>query len=51
MVSSRSALNVYGEHEFLVPPLSIPDPEKPGDLDGLRSAKRYAVRTVFAGSR
>ena len=29
MVSSREALNVYGEHEFLVPPLSMPTPQEP----------------------
>jgi predicted ATPase/transcriptional regulator with XRE-family HTH domain len=29
MVSSREALNIYGEHEFLVPPLSMPTPQEP----------------------
>ncbi|MFL5731591.1 MAG: helix-turn-helix domain-containing protein, partial [Chloroflexia bacterium] len=33
MVSSRSPLNLYGEHEFEVPPLDIPDPEDPEDLE------------------
>jgi predicted ATPase/transcriptional regulator with XRE-family HTH domain len=35
MVSSRAALNIYGEHEFLVPPLAIPDPEETPDLKAM----------------
>src|SRR5205085_7802275 len=33
MVSSRAGLNVSGEHEFLVPPLDLPDPEEQFDLE------------------
>src|SRR5207244_7428221 len=28
LVTSRSPLHVYGEHEFPVPPLALPDPRK-----------------------
>ena len=35
LVSSRSPLRVYGEQEYPVPPLSLPDPEHLPDADAL----------------
>jgi predicted ATPase/serine/threonine protein kinase len=41
LVTSRCLLSVYGEHEFVVPPLSLPDMERLPDLETL--AKNPAV--------
>jgi predicted ATPase len=41
LVTSRCLLNLYGEHEFIVPPLSLPDLERLPDLETL--AKNPAV--------
>jgi predicted ATPase/serine/threonine protein kinase len=41
LVTSRCLLSLYGEHEFVVPPLSLPDPERLPDLQTL--AKNPAV--------
>ena len=41
LVTSRSLLRLYGEHEFSVPPLSLPDLERLPDLETL--AKTPAV--------
>ncbi|MEA2574856.1 MAG: hypothetical protein QOH93_2154 [Chloroflexia bacterium] len=35
LVTSRSRLHIAGEHEFMVPPLSLPEPGQPPDLAGL----------------
>jgi predicted ATPase/class 3 adenylate cyclase len=35
LVTSRRILNLYGEQEFLVPPLTVPDPATSADLDQL----------------
>jgi serine/threonine protein kinase len=35
LVTSRSALHVYGEHEFPVPPLGLPDPRSTPPLEVL----------------
>ena len=35
LVTSRSRLHVAGEHEFMVPPLSLPEPDQPPDLASL----------------
>ena len=42
LVTSRSRLHVAGEHEFMVPPLSLPDPDQPPDL--ARLTQSGAVR-------
>jgi predicted ATPase/class 3 adenylate cyclase len=44
VVTSRSSLNLYGEMEFPVPPMPLPDPSAIGDVD--RLAKNEAV-TLF----
>jgi predicted ATPase/DNA-binding winged helix-turn-helix (wHTH) protein/predicted negative regulator of RcsB-dependent stress response len=41
LATSRALLNLYGEHEFVVPPLSLPDLERLPDLETL--AKNPAV--------
>ncbi len=44
LTTSRSALRVYGEQEYPVPPLPMPDPrEVPAD----RSITRYAAAALF----
>ena len=35
LITSRSVLRVYGEHEFVVPPLAVPDPARLPPLDRL----------------
>ncbi len=35
LATSRSALHVYGEHEYLVPPMSVPEPDAPARPDDL----------------
>jgi predicted ATPase/serine/threonine protein kinase len=35
LVTSRCPLSLYGEHEFVVPPLSLPDLERLPDLEAL----------------
>ncbi|MFL5735103.1 MAG: tetratricopeptide repeat protein [Chloroflexia bacterium] len=49
MVSSRSPLNLYGEHEFEVPPLDIPDPEDSEDLESI--AQCAAIELFVQRSR
>jgi len=43
LVTSRSALHVYGEQEFPVPPLAIPDPEHLPDLTTLSQYEAVAL--------
>ena len=35
LATSRIPLRLYGEHEYLVPPLALPDPERPPPVDSL----------------
>ena len=44
LASSRSALRVYGEQEYPVPPLPMPDPR---DAPADRSLVRYAAAALF----
>jgi predicted ATPase/class 3 adenylate cyclase/Tfp pilus assembly protein PilF len=44
LVSSRAALRVYGEKEFLVPPLSLPDL---GQLPSLEQLTQYEAVQLF----
>ena len=44
LVSSRSPLHVYGEREYPVPPLEVPDPRDLPELDALA---RYASVALF----
>ncbi len=56
LVTSRAALDVYGEHEFPVPLLALPDPQDTVDLDRLLQyeavhlfvERAQAVRPDFA---
>jgi predicted ATPase/class 3 adenylate cyclase len=44
LVTSREPLHVYGEQEYLVPPLVVPDPEHPQSLQEL---SRYEAVELF----
>ncbi|HWZ83740.1 MAG TPA: protein kinase [Terriglobales bacterium] len=44
MVTSRAVLHVYGEHEFPVPPLALPDPRVLPPVDSL---SRYSAVRLF----
>ena len=44
LVTSRTPLSLYGEHEFPVPPLSLPDPSS---LVTLESLARYEAIRLF----
>lgn len=45
LVTSRAALRVYGEHEFVVPPLALPDPRS---LPSLEALVQYPAIALFA---
>lgn len=44
LVTSRAPLRVYGEHEFPVPPLALPDPE---ERQSLKALERNPSVTLF----
>jgi predicted ATPase/predicted Ser/Thr protein kinase len=44
LVTSRAALHVYGEHEFPVPPLALPDPRSTPPLEVL---PQYSAIALF----
>ncbi|MGA7930729.1 MAG: protein kinase, partial [Candidatus Sulfotelmatobacter sp.] len=43
MVTSRAALHVYGEHEFPVPPLALPDPRSKSSVEVLSRCPAVAL--------
>jgi predicted ATPase len=43
LVTSRSTLNLYGEQEFAVPPLALPDPSAPADVARLSQYEAVAL--------
>jgi predicted ATPase len=43
LVTSRSTLNLYGEQEFAVPPLALPDPSAPANLARLSQYEAVAL--------
>ncbi len=43
LATSRSALRVYGEREYPVPPLGVPDPRKPGSPQSLSQYEAVAL--------
>ncbi len=43
LATSRSALRVYGEREYPVPPLAVPDPRKPGSPESLSQFEAVAL--------
>jgi predicted ATPase/class 3 adenylate cyclase len=43
LVTSRAVLHVHGEHEFAVPPLSVPDPAHLPELDALSQFEGVAL--------
>jgi predicted ATPase/DNA-binding winged helix-turn-helix (wHTH) protein len=44
LVTSRAALHLYGEHEFLVPPLALPDPL---DVPAVEELSRFPAVALF----
>ena len=44
VVTSRAALHIYGEHEFAVPPLVLPDPRS---LPPLKALSQYSAISLF----
>lgn len=48
LVTSRAPLRVYGEHEFPVPPLSLPDQEELRSFESLRTNPSVALFTQRA---
>jgi predicted ATPase len=44
LVTSRISLRVYGEHEYAVPPLSVPDPRR---LPDLKTLSQYEAVGLF----
>jgi predicted ATPase len=44
LATSRIPLGVYGEHEYTVPPLKVPDPER---LPGLEDLSQYEAVRLF----
>jgi predicted ATPase/DNA-binding SARP family transcriptional activator len=49
LTTSRTALRLRGEHEYSVPPLSVPRPGESGDVDALR--RNAAVELFVARAR
>jgi non-specific serine/threonine protein kinase len=51
MVTSRSVLDVYGEHNYPVPPLQIPPDQRPEHLSPDRLMQNEAVQLLVARAR
>ena len=49
LITSRAVLHLYGEHEYAVPPLSLPDPKPLPDLGAL--SQYEAVRLFIERAR
>ncbi|HYK95630.1 MAG TPA: adenylate/guanylate cyclase domain-containing protein [Candidatus Dormibacteraeota bacterium] len=43
LATTRSSLNLYGEQEFLVRPLTLPDPAMAADLEGLSHSEAVGL--------
>ena len=43
LVTSRAALRLSGEHEYPVPPLALPDPKRPPDLEALSQCEAVTL--------
>src|ERR1700691_5495671 len=50
LVTSRAALHVYGEHEFPVPPLALPDSKSLPSLEALSKCPAVALFVQRAGA-
>jgi predicted ATPase/serine/threonine protein kinase len=50
LVTSRAALHVYGEHEFPVPPLALPDPRSMPSVEMLSECPAVALFVQRAGA-
>jgi len=53
LVTSRRVLNIYGEHEYTVPALSLPVPEPPDSIDAIstiESVRLFVHRARAANS-
>jgi predicted ATPase/predicted Ser/Thr protein kinase len=50
LVTSRAALHVYGEHEFPVPPLALPDSKSMPSLEALSKCPAVALFVQRAGA-
>ena len=50
LVTSRIPLGIYGEHEYAVPPLSIPDPKRLPDIGALSQFESVRLFIERAGA-
>jgi predicted ATPase len=50
LVTSRAALHVYGEHEFPVPPLALPDSRSKPSVEILSKCPAVALFVQRAGA-
>ena len=48
LVTSRAVLHVYGEHEFPLPPLALPDSRSLPPIDAL---SEYSAVALFVATR
>nr|WP_110171097.1 tetratricopeptide repeat protein [Luteitalea pratensis] len=48
LATSRTVLRLYGEHDYRVSPLALPDPARPSTLDALRDVPAIALFLVRA---